>query len=292
MTSDFFSNRTTPERRGSEDGFTLTELLVVIAVIGLLGSTIFAITRGAGEQGRIAKGHYFSQHLQNSLGSYLAGRWSFDEGSGTVVNDTSGWDNNGTLVNSPTWRCASVDPSYTPSGQGCSLEFGYGSNRRVEFANGSVKSLQSHTISLWGKRQGAGANWPRFFLNGTVNTSITLTESNSPGDGGILYRLFIGGAKDIQTAEKPLMDGSWHHIAATYDGSSMKLYLDGVLRWQKDQTGTINTAEGETGFIGGEGTSSFSGLVDDIRIYDRALTAVEIQQRYVEGLERLQLAKR
>jgi len=93
-------------QKNDKKAFTLVEILVVIAVVGLLGSIIFAITRGANEQGRIAKGLYFSQHLHNSLGSWAAGIWSFDEGSGTTANDISGWDNNGTLVNTPTWRCA------------------------------------------------------------------------------------------------------------------------------------------------------------------------------------------
>ena len=159
----------------NQKAFTLVELLVVIAVIGLLGSIIFAITGGAGKQGRVAKGMYFGQHLQNSLGSYLVGRWSFDEGSGVTAYDTSGWGNNGTLVNSPVWRCATVDSNYTPSGQGCSLEFN-GGTRYVNGGNHtSFDITDAITIEAWVRP--ASESGYRRIVSKQYQTDVTTANS-------------------------------------------------------------------------------------------------------------------
>jgi prepilin-type N-terminal cleavage/methylation domain-containing protein len=274
--------------------FTLVEILVVIAVIGLLSSIIFAITRGADEQGRIARGLYFSQHLQNSLGSYAAGIWNFDEGSGTAANDISGWENNGTLVNSPTWRCAATDTSYTPSGQGCSLEFN-GSTSYIEV--GDKDSLdfnigQDFTAEAW--------------IKTTVNSRMILSKGGA-GETNKGYWLYVTGSGHFeagltdgvsprqlaQGSTRLISDGKWHHVVAVFDrDDKLILYVDGSYETN------INISEGDLGNTYGfnigrnsQGASQyFSGLIDEVRIYGTALTAAKIRDQYYAGLENL-LAK-
>ena len=81
----------------------------------------------------------------------------------------------------------------------------------------------------------------------------------------------------VPTVVTLLEDGIWHHVAATYDGSIQKIYLDGVLLGIKDNAGSMNINTNHV-FIGSGGGSSryFNGLLDDIRIYNRALSDTEI----------------
>jgi prepilin-type N-terminal cleavage/methylation domain-containing protein len=268
-------------------GFTLMELLVVIAVIGLLSSIIFAITRGADEQGRIAKGLQFGQHLQNSLGSYAVGIWSFDEGSGSTANDISGWGNNGTLVNSPTWRCASTDTSYTPSAQGCSLEFN-GSSNYVNAGNGTSLNITSAvTMEAWIKKP----DYSR-----TVDAIIRKSGS---------YVLYFAGASDgepqgLQTyfwglanprlgySYTNFMNDRWYHVVGTYNGSVAKLYVNGAEVASENKTGNLTITSNNVAIgASSENEMYFSGLIDEARIYETALTLSHVQSLYYAGLDKL-----
>jgi hypothetical protein len=263
------------------------ELLVVIAVIGLLSSIIFAITRGANEQGRIAKGLQFGQHLQNSLGSYAVGIWSFDEGSDTTANDISGWENNGTLVNSPVWRCASVDTNYTPSGQGCSLEFN-GSTNYVDVGNPtSLQIVNNFTVEMWAKFDPSqGSLWDPI-SHGHSSTQGWVWQA-SGASLGILFG--YGGTITGPGFSKDLRDNTWHHLVAVKSSTAgAVLYLDGKEdNKMSSRTGDVELIAGQNLNIGRDPIGrNINGLIDEVRIYATDLTAAKIQSQYYAGLKRL-----
>lgn len=284
-----------------QKAFTLAEILVVIAVIGLLGSIIFTITRGAGEQGRVARGLYFSQHLHNSLGSYAAGVWSFDEGSGSTAYDTSGWENNGTLVSSPTWRCAGTDASYTPSNQGCSLEFD-GINNRVDIGIG--RAGDTGTVLFWFKANPSTTQDYSGIVvqaNGFGHTDQNWGFATSRGENAytVLFRsnITVGQYEWInRTVKSSVPVGEWHMLGATwyYDIDEGYTYAatiyDGTRNnfTKQNYSGSIGTQRPVR--IGGYTDRKVSGLIDEVRIYATSLTSSQIQSRYYAGLNKL-LAK-
>jgi prepilin-type N-terminal cleavage/methylation domain-containing protein len=270
-----------------QKAFTLAEILVVIAVLGLLATLIFTITRGAGEQGRIAKGLYFSQHLHNSLGSYAAGIWQFDEGSGTAASDISGWGSNGTLVNAPTWRCASSDSSYTPSGQGCSLEFN-GSTQYVNVLdNASLNIAGTITIEAWVK------------LNSITQVSQSIVAKNTSSNTG--YWLFYNRSDnqkfgfygvDNKLASSTITPNveEWTHVVVIREGTDVTFYINGIFDITNNVGGIVNPVSYNPLRVGVRSDSvtwPFNGFIDEVRVYEASLTSAQIQSQYYAGLDRL-----
>jgi prepilin-type N-terminal cleavage/methylation domain-containing protein len=262
-------------------GFTLVEILVVIAVIGLLSSIIFAITRGADEQGRIARGLYFSQHLQNSLGSYAAGIWSFDEGSGSTANDISGWNNNGTISGAT----YSTD---TPSGSGYSLSFN-GISDNVAALNSPTLN-EDRTFEAW--------------IKPTSGTEAMTIIEEGVGSAAQMYYVYTTGANSGKLAvdswsrgwhySSALVNiGKWNHVVFVYNSSNMKIkfYINGVYDTETPAYNSPGFYDTNDINIGGDPILSsgtyYNGLIDEVRIYATALTAFQIQSQYHVGLKRL-----
>jgi len=94
--------------------------------------------------------------------------------------------------------------------------------------------------------------------------------------------LYIGAmvAIDIYPTT-PFSNGTWYHIVATYDGANMKLYVDGKLIGQQAQTGNLaQTAWDLLIGIRRDNSNPFDGIIDEVRIYNRALSVEEIQSLY------------
>jgi len=79
---------------------------------------------------------------------------------------------------------------------------------------------------------------------------------------------------------------AWHHIGATYDGQDVKLFLDGAMVKEESHPGAIptNNTDVRLGAYANETTYWFTGRIDDARIYNRALSAQEMQQLYMYGV--------
>jgi prepilin-type N-terminal cleavage/methylation domain-containing protein len=274
------------------EAFTLVELLVVIAIVGLLSTIVLAVTSGASEQGRIAKSLQFSKQIENILGSGLVGRWNFDEGAdntcsdGKDICDSSGWGNNGVLINSPTWRC---NDAYTPSGKGCSLEFDGVNVRYAEVAShNSLGPEEEITNEVW------------FKLYTLSNTATVLAKDNpAPTNYWIDIRnggtsIYVGGYTSdssvcYEGATVPaLLINTWYHLAWTYDRQNMKTYLNGNLINNVGRTCVLNKNEAPLRIGTRNGTSNlFPGLIDEVKIYSIVLTASQIQSQYCVGLDSL-----
>ena len=96
--------------------FTLLELLVVITIIGILASIVIVSMSGSTDSATIAKGKIYAQQIHALLGANALGVWNFDEGTGTVVKDLSGYNNHGVITGAD-WT------EDTPIGQGYALSF-------------------------------------------------------------------------------------------------------------------------------------------------------------------------
>jgi hypothetical protein len=77
--------------------------------------------------------------------------------------------------------------------------------------------------------------------------------------------------------------GVWQHAVLTYDGARLVAYLNGVQQWSVVDTRVLSTVGQSVAIGNGGGVSSFSGAIDDVRLYNRALSATEVAQLYAQS---------
>jgi hypothetical protein len=205
----------------------------------------------------------------------LVGYWALDEGSGTTLVDSMTPANNGTTVGSPTW--------VSPGKVGSYALLLNGTSQYATVPNDSCLNITSAiTLSVWLKPgQKATQHVLKKALMGT-DDGYELSLGNA---GQAFFRLNQTTSFDtyrVNTTADPAgsypYDGNtWWHLAATYDGSTMRIYVNGVLNNSKAGPAAILTNAGAAS-IGAQrdGTWKFKGQMDEARIYRRALSVSEI----------------
>jgi FtsP/CotA-like multicopper oxidase with cupredoxin domain len=202
----------------------------------------------------------------------LVAAYAFDEVTGTVAFDASPSANHGVFS-------ATNGPSRTSEGRfGGALIFD-GIDDLVRVADSSSLDITRMTLSAWVKPS-ALTGWRSVLLKERPTTGLAYglyANSNVNGPGATI-RTATGTADQTATSAARLSVGEWHHVAGTYDGAVLQLYVDGALARSTAVTGNI-AGSGRPLFIGGNEFWGewFAGVIDEVRIYDRALTAAEIQ---------------
>ncbi len=258
-------------------GFTLIELLVSISIIALLSSFVFASLRNARDSAREKTALQFAAQNDRIMGADAAGIWNFEEGSGTTATDVSGWGNNGTIYGAT----YSTD-TYNDSLSKHALLFNGGVDR-VEMGNpvsGDARNPNSVTVSAWVKSNNISANQQIVCRNGPYFLRIA---------GSKLRLMLFTGTWTYLGGSKTLSSNVWYHLLMTYDGSSLKGYVNGEVDASKNVTGQMRSFGAL--FIGygtsGGSNTPFYGAIDDVRIFTRSLTAQEIKSQYLAGVEKL-----
>jgi len=216
----------------------------------------------------------------DELGPPVFSHWSFDEDSGGVCVDSSGNGND-----------ASPETGTPPA--------------RVEGLFGGAISLSgSHKLLVPGKpdfgkiEKISLSAWTRPVAFERYNEIFRKED----GDNRILFSfqenatilslgLNVGGYVECDAPIRPelILDGLWHHCAATFDGKVMRVYLDGKQIGSLRRPGVITAGGPAPGCIGSaNGMECFQGAMDDLRIYKDALTPQQIGQLYRSGQQALE----
>ena len=266
-------------------GFTLIELLVVISIIGLISTIVLVSTKGSRDKARLAKVKQFSSQVNHALGAYAVGIWRFEEGEGIDIHDESGYGNHGTFHGNPT----PVFPDGVYSGT-TALQFD-GVDDYVEIADDeSLNITDEITIEAWiypisYENCPSGHN-PRIYhsyFGGTSELQIILDEGNK-----FIWGTAKGSA-GVGASVRPSLD-TWTHITVTRSGSTYRIYYNGIQQStvptipgdpNPSEQGVVIGADIASGGIGSNG--HFHGAIDEVRIYNHALSAAQIRNHYAAG---------
>ena len=210
--------------------------------------------------------------------------WAFDEAAGGTVGDSSGNNHVGT-INGATWTAGGFD------GSGHSLAFGGDGDFVVnsDTVVSQVNGLSAVTVAVW-----VNSN-----VTDTDHGFINFIDPDGGDDGGMRYdaagasfsgtnvmkmsvhttggNLQLESSSGVQTTE-------WQHVAMSWQsGESLKLYINGMLDTPTGATApAVGTVDTVTQLLVGKGgkdeliSDSWEGLIDDVRIYNRALSDAEM----------------
>ncbi len=198
----------------------------------------------------------------------LVAAYGLNEGTGTTTADNSGSGQPGTLTNT-TWT--------TAGRYGNALTFN-GTSSRVNVADAASLDLTTGmTLEAW-----------VFPTTSTGWRTVVMKERS----GGFAYALYannnaarpavqvrIGGTNITLAGTAALPVNTWSHLAATYDATTLQLYVNGIQVASRATTGALTTTTNPLR-LGGTTTLAgrfFSGQIDEVRIYNRALSPTELQ---------------
>jgi len=263
-------------KKTNSAGFTLVELLVVISVIGLLASVVLVNMGGAKQQAIVAQSKTFSASIQQKIGIDLVGAWNFDDGSGTVAVDSSGYGSNGDFAgHAPAWIVGSecVEGS-------CLL---FNGSVYVDCGTNVVLTPENITLEAWAKPS-AMPTWMGIISNMTSwGTGFSLQMGTAQNIAAMVSGSYL------QTSWRP-ETGKWYHVVATHDNVTNLniLYVNG--KKENQSTRAVSYEAGAKTYIGVFYTTPgllFSGSLDNVRVYGQALSFAKVRENYLAGLEKL-----
>jgi len=245
-----------------------------VAAAGTAQITVATPAPGGGTSGSMG----FAITVPSTVNVGLAGYWRFDEGGGISAGDSTGLAGAGVLVNGPVWTSGRL-------GQAIAFD---GVDDSVQITSTNNLDAYPITVAAWIKTAATTG------VSGIVSKGVAGT-----GDG---YAVYLNGGNLCATfsrnATNGIDDGSgcpmatggyadnqWHQVAFVVDASGGRLYVDGVSRATRAWTGTpgapTTTLPLQVGRYESVPAPQFlAGVVDDVRIYGRALSASEAMELY------------
>ena len=209
----------------------------------------------------------------------LIGHWKFDEGSGSIAFDSSAYEGNG-VINDAVWTADSKTGSYA-------LAFDGIDDYVITADTDSLDSVSNAvTVAAWVKRSSDQDNW-RVIAQRQVGTGST--EHYLLGFSNNSYRWLVNTTNGYSDTSLGSLanNNEWVHMAGTYDGSEVKLYINGEIDFTDDHTGAFSSDSSPITIGAGNNSGSmaefFNGTIDDVKIYNEALSAEEVLALYNEA---------
>ncbi len=206
-----------------------------------------------------------------NMDSGLVGWWKFDEGAGATATDSSGSGNTGTLTN--------MDPlsDWVTGRFGKALDFD-GENDFVAANGNSLNIAGDLTVS----------GWFRTTENNEADIGLIGVWGPTAATQNYLLWLYQGDVKfdtrgtgDTLTwtnGLSSLIDGNWHHLAGTVTGTTRRIYFDGVEKASDTGNALVSgTGALQMGTYNSRSQSMFNGAIDEVKIYNKANSDVNIQ---------------
>ncbi|MFA5146614.1 MAG: LamG-like jellyroll fold domain-containing protein [Candidatus Omnitrophota bacterium] len=211
----------------------------------------------------------------------LAGWWNFEECSQSGAPDGSAHDNFGQFM-------GSLGPASTVDAKrGKALRLN-GTSDYINAGNGASFNMENEvTVAAWVKQTSIKTDGYRYIVGkgtGFQNEPYVLAATQLG-----TWRFFTWNGTKQQARETDVILGSWHHVAGVFNGTSVRIYVDGALKGETAFSKQTIAVEGHNLTIGGRdgGGRCFDGSIDDVVVFDRALSSEEIRSLYSAGADKL-----
>lgn len=220
--------------------------------------------------------------IKGGLERGLITHWSLDDATSTVATDSSGSGNSGTLTSGPAWIGGKQDKA---------LSFD-GVNDHV--VSTQIINTSATTISAWIKISAYPSN--NGLVAGFINGYGNLTHDKNlyiGTDGKLYFYVYDGATKTTSTPSAAVPLNQWVFVSGTADGATVRTYVNGVQVGSVAAGATYTSYNVPNFFIqGATGNVSFGGglmsaMIDDVRLYNRALSSDEISSLYGARSSRL-----
>ncbi len=198
-----------------------------------------------------------------ALAQGLIAAYGLEEGTGSSVSDHSGSGNTGTLSGA----------AWTTQGRfGNALAFNGTDELVTVIDSPSLDLVNAMTLEAWVYPTAASSGWQDVVFKAT---DIYYLEARSPAGTPAAGGTFAGNPLH---GSSPVPIAKWTHLAATYDRTTLRLYVDGIEVASRAETAPVASSS-QPLFLGGDTAfgQHFAGRIDEVRIYDRALSPAEIQ---------------
>jgi len=221
----------------------------------------------------------------------LVGWWKLDDGDGNIATDYAGYDNNGVIetIDVDVWWVAGRPlPNGTPDGN--ALEFDGG---RVLVPDAcELRPKHQVTTCAWVKFPEAQDHSARVVCKGADNKETFGLEVNE--DDIFTFQVRDGNAPNADEYPRYAVDsneldhGEWIHLAGTFDGNSVKCYVNGQLEGTNNDANAVVILSQDTndlaiGNRSDDDDREFIGTIDDVRVYNYALSLEEVKYIATDG---------
>lgn len=204
----------------------------------------------------------------------IVGIWLFDEEEGDIASDSSGNGNDGELKGNLEW----VDGKFSTA-----LSFPGVRDNIVSVPHSDAMSSDTFTITVWVNLESLAFQTVvgKYNKGSDANYDIQLRTN-----GCVKMWIFCGG-QGVQAmgGDAVVADSEWHHIAGVCDGTKAQMYIDGVSKGEVAVGGEPDKNTSPL-TIGGSVINSYQGMIDEVGLFNVALTGDDIMNIVTEGLEK------
>jgi hypothetical protein len=204
----------------------------------------------------------------------LVGYWRFNEGTGDIAYDVSGYENHGTLMFEPTW----VDGLPL---LGNALEFD-GIDDYVEVIDAPSLDVNGQGITYMAWIYSPAFNECGWIMGKGTSQNNIVWHMLARANNYVRYWIRSGGTYTEREVPDVLSTNIWQHLAVVYDGSYMRFYLDAEEKDNYPKTGNMDVND-EPLYIGLDGwyqSNHYLGKIDEVKIYNYALSPEEIETEF------------
>ncbi len=201
--------------------------------------------------------------VAGNVSAALVAHWKMDETTGMTAHDSTGNGYDGTLIGGATWVAGIFDGAIDLDGINGYVDLGNPS----DWPSGTAP----RTLCGWGKTDMVTSAYRWIAAYGTAGTGQAMFI-------GLLGGTLLGGGYGDDMSLSSFWEvGVWHHICLTYDGLNARLYADGVQVAYSPKTWNLVLSRAHIGLQVNDASEIWNGTIDDVRLYDTALSAAEVK---------------